>query len=145
MTPILDRSVDAMPPADLEAERLLLGALLIADQYPRNQATLLVNADAFHDPFHKWLFVAIRAARTSSTVAELLLSIYQHDRPSWIGRNLGAWLIDLIVRRDGSSCCGSFRLRRVYAERLNRIQRRREQITKLEVELSRLITTELDQ
>lgn len=140
MSEALLRSRDATPPADAEAERLFLGALLVADQEDRNRATLLVKPDAFHDPFHEWLFRGLRQARACSIVVELLdFLAHEVDRPQWIGRNFAAWCAGLLCRRDGKLERCEVRHLRVYAERINRTHRRRERIAELEGELLTLI------
>lgn len=140
MTAALERSLDASPPTDLEAERMFLGSLLIVEQNERNAATLLVRPDAFHDPFHAWLFRGLRQARHAATVAEVTAFLsHEIDRPEWIGSNFAFWIASLIIRRDGKFKECDHRRLRSYAERINTKARRRDRIAELENELFQLI------
>jgi len=136
---VLERLYDEMPHADVETERLLLGALVVCGQDRRNEVTLLITANTFHDAFNRWLFIALRSARTRSTTEELLRHVYDYKRPDWIGANLGWWIAQLVVRRDASSCCGLVKRIAMYCEDLLRLQRLRDKVNSLENQMIQLL------
>lgn len=109
--------LDAPPPADVEAERLLLSAAIISNRDERNQMLRSVSADDFHDPFHDWVFRAMRANPTAE-FEEILRAVCSTTAPSWIEQKRGFYLAEMIVRRDGHDHCGIVKHWRAYRDRV---------------------------
>jgi hypothetical protein len=115
--------LDDCPPADIEAEQLLLSAALVAN--PRERKTLLrsVATDDFHDPFHAWVFRVLRAA-PHLEYPELILLLLQERRPR-AAEDLGR----MLVRNNGESRCGLVAHWRRYRDRIVRASKLRKDMT----------------
>lgn len=138
---VLERSMDSMPPASLKTERAVLGALMVANWQERDRITAELNVADFHDPWHQWVFKALRHFRKQTTT-DLLPHFQAIDRddPAPIGgRNLQHELCLFLVRLDGTEDCGLVaRLRRMAAD-LKALGMQRVKQSKLEEQLMRIV------
>lgn len=133
---VLEMSLDASPATDHEAERMFLVCLFVMYQQDRNRATMALKPDAFHDPFHRWLFRGIRQARDASTTDELLRFLrYEHVTPKWIAERFGAWIAGLFCNGNGSFLESDYRLMASYVTRVQSQADKRARIEELEAQL----------
>lgn len=129
-------------PKDAEAERRLLGAVLVSDDdaTPDEELThlsivfgALIDAD-FGDPFHAWLFKLIgeaRAARPTldKQLAFILSRINKREaRRRFAVENLAWEIAKLLVTREGDPCCGRVASIRRYGNHLREVREYREHV-----------------
>jgi replicative DNA helicase len=115
--------LDSCPPADIEAEQLLLSAALVANPQERNQLLRSVATADFHDPFHAWVFRLMRAA-PHLEYQELVAVLLQERRPR-AAEDLGR----MLIRNDGESRCGLVAHWRRYRDRILRAAKLRKELT----------------
>lgn len=134
----LDRSLSSEPPHDLAIERRFLGGLLLSYRRERNDATKWVTRGDFHDPWHEWVFVAIRSGRQCEDSDELIVHLAKcaSESPPQLSRPITQDMVsEFVYDRDGMPCGSLAAHMRRYAAELLRLGNLRRKQLELESKL----------
>lgn len=133
---IIDR-LDGMPPWDVEAERLLLSAALSEPPEWRHAMLRGIAANEFHDPFHAWLYRAMRAYPTAEEM-DFLEALLAHPGPDWIRHKLAWRIAAMVYNRAGDWIAGDGDHFRSYRDRIKRAARLRKELDRACEEIVRI-------
>lgn len=138
---VIERSIDTMPPASPKLERSILGALMVANWQQRDPITAELSANDFHDPWHRWVFLALRHWRRGKPEDLLMMFGQAHrESPARIGdMDLQHELCLLLIRIDGNADCGKVSMLRRMAGDLRALAMQRKKQTDLEAKLLSIV------
>ena len=91
--------LDIEVPQNHEAERKLLGALLLMDPNERDEAIKEISAVWFLDKWHQRFFNVLYSNRRRDFGAEIFQAMMEHDGP--LGGRTAWWISQLFLDRDG--------------------------------------------